>query len=93
QVPRHLSWVGGAINVASTLPRVPKWIPALGEFAVDTSTCTPVTGEVRGWDGEEVILRVPGEEKPRRTKHFRRAKVSEELSAKNALANRRRWPR
>ncbi|MCC3767113.1 hypothetical protein [Streptomyces sp. UNOC14_S4] len=89
---RHLTWVGGAVYAGVVPPGVPEWVPDLGDIAVDASSGAPVAGEVCGWDGEELILCVPGEETRRNTTLFRRATVQEELSVKNAFANRRRRP-
>ncbi|RLV08990.1 hypothetical protein CTZ27_09740 [Streptomyces griseocarneus] len=66
----------------------PAWVPGLGDFAVDTSVGDGHAGEVIGWDGEEVILRLPDDEEPRRTTGFRPATQSEALSAKLAFRNR-----
>ncbi|RLV10375.1 hypothetical protein CTZ27_03975 [Streptomyces griseocarneus] len=68
----------------------PKRAPRLDDFAADTSTGKPVAGQVIGWDGAEVILRVPGEDEPRHSSTFRQATVAEEVSVKNALLNHRR---
>ncbi|RLV10248.1 hypothetical protein CTZ27_03250 [Streptomyces griseocarneus] len=68
----------------------PAWVPGLGEFAVDLSHGDAVAGQVVGRDGQEAILRVPGEDEPRHTSTFRQASVLEELSVKNAVVNRRR---
>ncbi|RLV09994.1 hypothetical protein CTZ27_01725 [Streptomyces griseocarneus] len=69
--------------------RSPAWAPGLDEFAVDLSNDASVAGQVVGWDGAEVILRVPGEDQLRHTSTFRQANVLEELSVKNSLLNRR----
>ncbi|RLU85029.1 hypothetical protein CTZ27_27200 [Streptomyces griseocarneus] len=67
----------------------PKWAPRLDDFAADTSVGRPVVGQVIGWDGAEVILRVPGEDELRHSATFRQATVAEEVSVKNAFLNRR----
>ncbi|MGW1074080.1 hypothetical protein [Streptomyces sp. NPDC002537] len=68
----------------------PEWVPRLGGFVVDTSADEDVTGEVRGWDGEEVTLCVPGEEELRYTRRYREATMKEALPVKTALLNLRR---
>ncbi|MCC3767600.1 hypothetical protein [Streptomyces sp. UNOC14_S4] len=68
-----------------------KWVPEEGDLVVDTAVKGEPVGCVAGVDGAEVILRPLGGGKPWRTADYRPAELREELRAKLAEVNRRRF--
>ncbi|MCC3767595.1 hypothetical protein [Streptomyces sp. UNOC14_S4] len=68
-----------------------KWVPSTGDLVVDTASKGEPVGQVMAIDGTEVALRPLGGGKHWRTSTYRPADLRDELRAKLAEVNRRRF--